>query len=102
MTANSAGSVRALALTGATGAGKTTLLHAMLTAAGALEKRSSGGGAGVGQTRAQGNARVHAVELNFANFEFMDDRYGVIDCPGSVEFSAEADFALPGVDLAVV
>jgi elongation factor G len=32
----------------------------------------------------------------------MDDRYAVIDCPGSVEFSAEADFVLPCVDLAIV
>src|SRR5947207_1885912 len=32
----------------------------------------------------------------------MGDRYAVIDCPGSLEFSAEADPALPAVDLAVV
>jgi elongation factor G len=102
MSAHSAGSVRALALTGATGSGKTTLLHAMLTAAGALERRAGGAGDGVGDTSPEARARGHSVELNLAGFSFMDDRYAVIDCPGSVEFSAEADFALPCVDLAVV
>lgn len=102
MTPHSAGAVRALALTGATGAGKTTLLHAMLTAAGALERRGAGAGEGVGDTSPEAKARGHSVELNLAGFEFMGDRYAVIDCPGSVEFSAEADFALPCVDLAVV
>ncbi len=102
MSAHSDGSVRALALTGATGSGKTTLLHAMLTAAGALERRAGGVGEGVGDTSPEAKARGHSVELNLAGFSFMDDRYAVIDCPGSVEFSAEADFALPCVDLAVV
>ena len=102
MSAHSAGTVRALALTGATGAGKTTLLHAMLTAAGALERRAGAVGEGVGDTSPEARARGHSVELNLAGFEFMGDRYAVIDCPGSVEFSAEADFALPCVDLAVV
>jgi elongation factor G len=98
MSAHSAGTVRALALTGATGSGKTTLLHAMLTAAGALERRAEG----VGDTSPEARVRGHSVELNLAGFSFMDDRYAVIDCPGSVEFSAEADFALACVDLAVV
>jgi elongation factor G len=102
MSAHSAGMVRALALTGATGSGKTTLLHALLTAAGALEHRAGGAGEGVGDTSPEARARGHSVELNLAGFSFMDDRYAVIDCPGSVEFSAEADFALPSVDLAVV
>jgi elongation factor G len=103
MSPHSAGSVRALALTGATGAGKTTLLHAMLTAAGAIERRGGGGvGEGLGDTSPEAKARGHSVELNLAGFEFMGDRYAVIDCPGSVEFSAEADFALACVDLAVV
>lgn len=100
-TPHSAGTVRALALTGATGAGKTTLLHALLAAAGE-GGRSAGAGEAVGDTSPEARSRGHSVELNLAGFEFMGDRYAVIDCPGSVEFSAEADFALPCVDLAVV
>src|SRR5262249_1429566 len=41
-------------------------------------------------------------ELNLAAFDFMGDRYQVIDCPGSLEFCADVDLALPAVDLAVV
>src|SRR3712207_6911760 len=32
----------------------------------------------------------------------MDGRYCLIDCPGSIEFAADADAALPAVDLALV
>jgi elongation factor G len=102
MTAHAAGSVRALALVGATGSGKTSLFHAMLTAAGAMERRAGASGEGVGDASPEAKARGHSVELNLASFSFMDDRYAVIDCPGSVELSAEADFALPCVDMAVV
>jgi elongation factor G len=42
------------------------------------------------------------VELNFAGFDYLDDRYALIDCPGAVDFAADGDFALPAVDLAVV
>jgi len=48
------------------------------------------------------SARGHSVELNLAGFDFMGDRYAVIDCPGSLEFCAEIDPALPAVDLAIV
>jgi elongation factor G len=102
MTAHAAGSVRALALVGATGAGKTTLFHAILEASGAIERRTGATGEGVGDTSPEAKARGHSVELNLATFNFMDDRYAVIDCPGSVEFTAEADYALACVDMAVV
>jgi elongation factor G len=86
---------------GPTGAGKTTLLEAMLQALGAVERR--GGAADkVGDSSPEARARGHSVELNLAGFDFMGDHYAVVDCPGSVEFSAEADAALRAVDLAVV
>ena len=37
-----------------------------------------------------------------AGFEFMGDRYAVIDCPGSPEFSGCEDYVLPAVDLAII
>ena len=95
-----AGSVRALALVGPTSAGKTTLLEAMLQVTGAVERRV--GGDKVGDSSPEARARGHSVELNLAGFEFMGDRYAVIDCPGSLEFCADLDAALPAVDLAVV
>lgn len=95
-----AGSVRALALVGPTSAGKTTLLEALLQATGAVDRRV--GGEKVGDSSPEARARGHSVELNLAGFEFMGDRYAVVDCPGSLEFCADLDAALPAVDLAVV
>jgi elongation factor G len=97
------GLVRTLALVGPTGAGKTTLLEAMLLAVGAIDRRPGGAGdKQVGDSSPEARTRGHSVELNLANFEFMGERYAVVDCPGSVEFSAEADAALAAVDLALI
>jgi elongation factor G len=102
MTAHAPGVVRAVALVGPTGGGKTTLMEAMLIAAGARAPRTGGQGALVGDSSPEAKARGHSVELNIAGFEFLDDHYAVVDCPGAVDFAAESDFALPAVDLAVV
>ena len=103
MPIQTAGSVRALALAGPTNAGKTTLLEALLLATGAVERRPDGAAAErVGDSSPEARAYGHSVELNLADFEFMGDRYAVIDCPGSLEFCADLDAALPAVDLAVV
>ncbi|MBL8770690.1 MAG: elongation factor G [Phenylobacterium sp.] len=92
------GSVRALALVGPTSAGKTALLEALLEAATGQAVRPGE----VGDSSPEARARGHSVELNLAGFDFMGDRYVVVDCPGSLEFCAEIDPALPAVDLAIV
>jgi len=103
MPIQTAGSVRALALVGPTNAGKTALLEALLLATGAVERRPDGAAAErVGDASPEARAHGHSVELNLADFEFMGDRYAVIDCPGSLEFCADLDAAVPAVDLAVV
>ncbi|MET0274117.1 MAG: elongation factor G, partial [Phenylobacterium sp.] len=102
MPIQTAGSVRALALVGPTSAGKTTLLEALLLATGAVDRRAGGQGDKVGDSSPEARARGHSVELNLADFEFMGDRYAVVDCPGSLEFCADIDAALPAVDLAIV
>src|SRR5246127_513813 len=103
MPIKTAGSVRALALVGPTNAGKTMLLEALLLATGAVERRPDGAAAEkIGDASPEARAHGHSVELNLADFEFMGDRYAVIDCPGSLEFCADLDAALPAVDLAVV
>jgi elongation factor G len=56
----------------------------------------------VGDSSPEARARGHSVELNLAGFDFMGDRYAVVDCPGSLEFCAEIDPALVAVDLAIV
>ncbi|HXV01221.1 MAG TPA: elongation factor G [Caulobacteraceae bacterium] len=98
MTTQKADGVRALALVGPTGAGKTTLMGAMLSAA---ENRSSGPEK-LGDSSPEARARGHSVELNLAGFDFMGDRYAVVDTPGSLELATEADAALAGVDLAII
>ena len=102
MTAHAPGVVRAVALVGPTGVGKTSLMEAMLIAAGARAARTGAAGPMVGDSSPEAKARGHSVELNFASFDYLDDSYAVIDCPGAVDFAAESDFALPAVDLAVV
>jgi len=92
------GSVRALALVGPTSSGKTALMEALLEAATGQPVRPGE----VGDSSPEAKARGHSVELNLAGFEFMGDRYVVVDCPGSLEFCAEIDPALPAVDLAIV
>jgi elongation factor G len=99
---NSNGLVRMLALVGPTGAGKTTLMEALLAASGAVDRRPALGEKLVGDASPEAKARGHSVEINLANFEFMGERYAVVDCPGSVEYSAEADPALAAVDLALI
>ncbi len=92
---------RAIALVGPNGTGKTALMEALLYLSGAID-RQGGPGATVGDASPEARAHGLSVELNVASFEFMDDRYAVIDCPGSVEFAADADHALQAVDLALV
>jgi elongation factor G len=78
-------------------------MEALLLATGAVERRPDGAAAEkIGDASPEARAYGHSVELNLADFEFMGDRYAVIDCPGSLEFCADLDAAVPAVDLAVV
>jgi elongation factor G len=76
-------------------------MEALLFASGAIP-RQGGDGATVGDGSPEARARGQSVELNAANFTFMGDRYAVIDAPGSVDFAADAECALPAVDLVLV
>jgi len=85
----SANIVRAIAVVGPTGAGKTALTQALASAA-------SGGSGAVPAAAGQ------STETQFTAIDFMGDHYALIDAPGAVDFLADSDFALPGVDLAIV
>lgn len=98
MAIRNTGSVRALALVGPTSAGKTALMEALLEAATGRAVRPGE----IADASPEARARGHSVELNIAAFDFMGDRYAVIDCPGSLEFCAEMDPVLAAVDLAIV
>ncbi len=81
--------VRAIAVVGPTGAGKTALTQALASAA-------SGGSGAVP------NAAGQSSETTFTSIDFMGDHYALIDAPGAVDFLADADFAIPAADLAIV
>ena len=85
----SANVVRAIAVVGPTGAGKTALIQALASAA--------SGGAGISPA-----AAGQSTETQFTSIDFMGDHYALIDAPGAVDFLADADFAFPAVDLAIV
>lgn len=82
---------RSIAIIGPQGAGKSTLFDALLAAAGAPLKR-----------QAESRGRQGAGEARLGHCSFLNERWSIVDCPGSVEFSYETEAALTAVDLAVI
>ena len=94
---------RMIALVGPGGSGKTSLTEAVLFAAGAIDRQGSvEAGSTVGDASPEARARRGSTELNLARFDYLGDRFAVIDCPGSTGFAADGAFALTAADLAVV
>ncbi|HEX4097085.1 MAG TPA: GTP-binding protein, partial [Caulobacteraceae bacterium] len=101
--ANAGGFARTIALVGPNGSGKTSLMEALLFTAGAIDRQGSvEGGTTAGDASPEARARHQSVELNVATFEYMGDSFTLLDCPGSVEFQAESDYAVACADMAVV
>ncbi|MFC4295692.1 elongation factor G [Novosphingobium tardum] len=94
---------RAIALVGPAGTGKTSLAEALLFASGAINRMGSvDAGTTVGDASPEARARRGSTELNLFHFDYMDDRYALIDTPGGVGFAADGLAALPSADLALV
>ncbi|MCP4383562.1 MAG: elongation factor G [Hyphomicrobiales bacterium] len=94
---------RCIALVGPFASGKTTLLEAILARTDTVTRQGTiAEGNTVGDGSPEARAHQMSVEANVAETEFMGDRLTIIDCPGSVEFSFEAEPVLAGVDLAIV
>jgi elongation factor G len=96
-------SARCIALVGPYLSGKTTLLEAILARTGSISRQ----GAMADQNTigdASEEARHHgmSVELNAATVDFLGDSCTFLDCPGSIEFQADAANALSACDAAVV
>ena len=94
---------RVAALVGPYLSGKTTLLEALLHAGGTINRRGTiKEGNTVGDHSAEARARSMSTEINVAAAKFLDDPWTILDCPGSVELSFEAQCALLATDVAVV
>jgi elongation factor G len=94
---------RVVALVGPYQSGKTTLLEELLHRCGALQRVGGvAAGTSFGDPSAEARAHRMSVEMNIARAAFMGDDYVFLDCPGSVEFVADARAACALADAAVV
>jgi elongation factor G len=96
-------SARCIALVGPYLSGKTTLLEAILARAGAVSRQGSMAAQNtVGDASEEARHHGMSVELNVAEVNFLDDNFTFLDCPGSIEFQADALNVLTACDAAVV
>lgn len=94
---------RVIALVGPAGAGKTSLAEAMLFASGAIDRQGSvDQGNSVGDSSPEARSRGSSTEFNLMRFDWLGDRFLIVDSPGSAGFSADAALAVKAADLAVV
>jgi Translation elongation factors (GTPases) len=94
---------RCAALVGPYLSGKTSLLESLLFAAGATTRKGSvRDGNAVGDSCPEAKARQMSVEVNVASFEYLGERWNILDCPGSVELVCETQNALMAADVAVI
>src|SRR6476469_815908 len=94
---------RVIALVGPAGAGKTSLAEAMLFAAGASDRLgSTANGSSIGDSSPESRQRGGSTELNLYHFDYLGDEFAILDCPGSVGFSADGARALAIADVAIV
>jgi elongation factor G len=94
---------RVIALVGPAGAGKTSLAEAMLFAASASDRLgSTANGSSIGDSSPEARQRGGSTELNLYHFDYLGDQFAILDCPGSIGFSADGARALAIADVAIV
>ncbi|AMK19763.1 MULTISPECIES: elongation factor G [Sphingobium] len=94
---------RSIALIGPAGAGKTSLAEAILFTTGTIPRQGSvEAGTSSGDATPEARERGSSTEMNIMHFEWMGDRFSLVDAPGSPSFAEDAAIALNAVDLAIV
>ncbi len=97
------GGTRCIALVGPYSCGKTSLLEAILFRAGKIGRQGRvDDGNTIGDASAEARAHGMSIEMNAASIDFLGDTFTFVDCPGSIEFSHEADSILSACDAAIV
>ena len=101
--AKGSATTRAVALVGPAGTGKTSLAEALLFASGTINRQGSvDAGNSVGDASPEARARGGSTELNLLHFDYMGDRFALIDVPGGAGFAADGLAALQSADMALV
>ncbi|MGH6866216.1 MAG: elongation factor G, partial [Methyloceanibacter sp.] len=96
-------SARCIALVGPYLSGKTTLLEAILARTGAIKRQgTTAANNTVGDASDEARHHGMSVEMNVATVDFLGDSFTFLDCPGSIEFQADAANGITGCDAAVV
>ncbi|CAN7394588.1 elongation factor G [Mesorhizobium sp. LjRoot246] len=94
---------KCIAIVGPFASGKTTLLEAILARTGSIPRQNPvSSGNTVSDYSPEARAHAMSVEATIATTEFMGEQLTFVDCPGSIEFSFEAEPVLAACDLAVV
>ena len=101
--AGTSNGTRVIALVGPAGAGKTSLAEALLFASGAIDRQGAvDAGTSIGDQSAEARARQGSTELNLMRFDYLGDRFALLDSPGSPGFMADGARAIAAADLAIV
>ncbi|MFM5953014.1 MAG: elongation factor G, partial [Novosphingobium sp.] len=102
-TTNGSAATRAVALVGPAGTGKTSLAEALLYASGTINRQGSvEAGSSIGDASPEARARGSSTEVNLFHFDYMGDRFALIDVPGGPGFAADGLAALQSADMALV
>ncbi len=94
---------RVAALVGPYLSGKTTLLESLLKTAGTVRRKGMvSSGTSVGDGAPEARKRQMSTELNVASTTYLDEKWTLLDCPGSIELLQESLGTLAVADAAVV
>jgi elongation factor G len=94
---------RLIALVGPAGAGKTSLAEAFLFISGTTDRLgSTANKSSIGDSSEEARSRGGSTETNLYNFTYLDDKYAIVDAPGSIGFSADAARGIAVADVAIV